>query len=109
MGTGNDAGDEMAEEPAPMVPCDSATLDLPTGSAKGGACGDCLKKNCADVLTVCEDDCTCIHDEMCLIVNGNNYTHCSAAMADIGMGEPGLTALGTCLPHLCNSECNEAD
>jgi hypothetical protein len=113
MNTGGDAGggggEDATEEPAATMPCADASLVLPTGSAKGGACGDCLKKNCMQELSTCAQDCVCTRSLECVIVNNNNYTvpACAEALSAIGAGNKGLTAIQACLPGSC-SICNES-
>ncbi len=102
------SGEDAAEEPEPTVPCDAA-LVLPEGTAKGGACSDCLKQNCMPALSTCESDCVCVRSLECLVVNNNNYTvpACAEALSAIGAGNKGLTAIQACLPGSC-PVCNES-
>jgi hypothetical protein len=98
-----DGGGDATMEPT--APCDAA-LVLPEGTAKGGACGDCLKQNCMAALTTCQSDCVCVSAEECLVVNNDSFTICNDALSAIGAGNPGLTALGACIPAKC-MVCNE--
>jgi hypothetical protein len=106
-GTRSDAASDAPEEPAaPAEPCGDAMLSLPTGSALGGACGDCLNSKCMGSLAVCQDDCTCVASVNCLVVNADNYTHCDEAMTAIGEGNNGLTMVASCLVMQC-PVCNQ--
>jgi hypothetical protein len=101
-GTGDDASMEAS---GPVVPCDAAIV-LPTGTATGGACGDCLMKNCMPALTTCQNDCVCVSSVECLAVNVDNYTLCPEALSAIGAGNEGLKAIAACIPPMC-PVCNE--
>jgi hypothetical protein len=98
------SGDDAAEEPEPTAPCD-ASIVLPEGTAKGADCAACLKQKCMPALTTCAADCVCAEQIACLVSNMDNYTLCPAAMAALGMGDPGFMAIGACLPGSC-SLCN---
>jgi hypothetical protein len=96
----------MDESTGPAVPCADAMLDLPKGSAPGGACGDCLQSMCTAELAVCMDDCQCIAAIECLAVNADNYTLCPTALTIIGAGDNGLKLLAACIVMKC-PVCNE--
>ena len=94
------SGDDAAEEPEPTAPCD-ASIVLPEAGAMGAECAACLQQTCMQALTTCAADCVCAMQIGCLAANLDNYTLCPAAMAAIGMGTAGLTAIGACLPGSC--------
>jgi hypothetical protein len=98
--SGAPSGDDAAEEPEPMTECDAAIV-LPEAGAKGGDCAACLQEKCMPALTTCSTDCVCVRGVECLSVNLDNYTLCPEAMAALGMGNEGLTAIGACLPGSC--------
>jgi hypothetical protein len=101
-GSSGGAGADAPEEPAgPSEPCADAMIDLPTGSAVGGPCSDCLKAKCASALAVCMDDCTCVASINCLVVMNYNYTLCNTALAAIGAGNEGLKEIAACVPMMC--------
>ena len=107
--SGEGGAEDAPEEPAaPTVPCDAA-ISLPTGSAAGGACGDCLQSKCMAQLAICKDDCTCVTSIECLAVNAGPgaYGHCMEAMAALGAGDNGLTMVAGCIAQTC-TVCNEA-
>jgi hypothetical protein len=100
MDSAAQSGDDAAEEPEPTAPCD-ASIVLPEAGAMGAECAACLEQKCMPALTTCSADCVCAMQLGCLVANMDNYTLCPAAMAAIGMGSPGLTAIGACLPGSC--------
>ncbi|MGH7434726.1 MAG: hypothetical protein ACRENE_03550 [Polyangiaceae bacterium] len=104
-----ESGAEDSQDASTAAPTCDAAIVLPTDGSTGTACGQCIAAHCVSELALCQPDCLCASSIQCLAVHDDNYTLCMGALAAIGAGNAGLTAVAGCIAMNCVSVCNPTD